>query len=155
MIIRSNLLDLNNLYITNMTGFSNYFNDEKTLLAILSQMASADGKLLGSEMLLMRMAAKQLKISTRDLDDIIKSPEKYLNNMPYTNEERFRFFYIMVQMMKLDLDIDKEETGLYHDLGRKLGYTQKQLANVLITLKEKEKEVVQPEEIKEIMKNIF
>ncbi len=138
-----------------MTVFSSYFSDEKTHLAVLSKMANANGKLLGSEMMLIRLIAKKLKISEEDRDEIIKFPERYLNNMPVTSEDKFMFFYTMLQMMKLDLNIDEKEIQFYYDFGIKLGYSQKQLDDVLIELKAREKDVVQPEEVKEIMKKIF
>ena len=134
-----------------MTTINNYYNSEKAQLAVLIKMAKADNEVKGSEDMFLRLMARKLNISLNDFEDIYNNTEKYNFIPPINSEEKYIMFYILIQMMKVDLSVDVEEIEFCKKIGIKLGIAENKIEDIVKLSIIKNKEVVEYDEIKALL----
>ncbi len=136
-----------------MTTLNKYYDSAKAQMAVLVKMAKSDNSVTGSEDMFLRLMAKKLNISPSDFDDIYENSDKYSFIPPETEEDRFILFYILIQMMKVDLSVDVEEITFCKEIGKKLSIPENKIDDIIKLSILKNKEVVQYEEIKSLLIN--
>ena len=134
-----------------MISINDYFDSEKAQLAVLIKMAKADGQVKGSEDMFLRLMARKLNISISDFEEIYENADKF-NYIPPTNQEdRFIMFYMIIQMMKMDLSVDIEEIEFCKQLGNRLEISDHKIDEIIKLSILKNKEVVSYETIRELL----
>ncbi len=136
-----------------MSRLNEYYDSAKAQMAVLVKMAKADHSVSGSEDMFLRLMANKLNISSTDFDDIYENAENYTFIPPETEEERFILFYVVIQMMKVDLSVDVEEISFCKEIGKKLSIPENKTEEIIKLSILKNKEVVQFEEIKALLTN--
>lgn len=91
-----------------------------TYLAILHEIAYADGVFNEQEDRYISVIADRLGISSEEKYAIQAEPGKYRIRLPETLAQRIEFFYNMLFMMGIDNDVKKEEKELCKKIGFKL-----------------------------------
>ncbi|TLX72624.1 hypothetical protein E9993_17460 [Labilibacter sediminis] len=134
-----------------MISINNYFDSEKAQLAVLIKMAKADGQVKGSEDMFLRLMARKLNISISDFEEIYENADKYTYIPPANQEDRFVMFYMIIQMMKMDLSVDVEEIDFCKELGKKLEISDEKVEAIIKVSILKNKEVVGYDEIRELL----
>ncbi len=134
-----------------MTTINNYYNSEKAQLAVLVKMAKADNEVKGSEDMFLRLMARKLNLSVSEFEDIYNDTDKYDFIPPVNQEEKYIMFYILIQMMKVDLSVDVEEIEFCKEIGIKLGIAENKIEEIIKLSIIKNKEVVEYDEIKAML----
>lgn len=132
---------------------SNYLNSAKGQLAVLVKMAKANNEVKGSEGMFLKIMARKLNISDLDFEDIYNNTEKYSFSPPVNQEDKFVLFYMIIQMMKVDLSVDIEEIEFCKEIGALLDISIKKIDEIIKLSILKNKEVVPYETIKEMLVN--
>lgn len=132
-------------------NIKNYFDSAEAQLALFVKMAKADGEIIQSEMIFLKLLAHKLKISTDDFDYILENPDKYKYLPPANPKERFATLYMVIQMMKVDLTMNEEEIALCYEVGKRLYIDEDKMQNIIELSKKQEKKVVGYEEIEKIL----
>lgn len=130
-----------------MISINDYFDSEKAQLAVLIKMAKVDGQITGSEDMFLHLMAHKLNISTSDYEDIYDNADKFTYIPPANQEDRFVMFYMIIQMMKVDLSVDVEEIEFCKQLGSKLEISEEKMDEIIKLSILKNKEVVSYETI--------
>ena len=94
----------------------------KKELSQLIQLAIIDGDLAEREGKIIFAVGKQQGFSEEEIKSLIKSPEPIGPIEAISNEEKFHFLYLVVQMMKIDGQVYKSEIEFCKDLADKLGF---------------------------------
>ena len=134
-----------------MITISNYFDSEKAQLAVLIKMAKADNDVKGSEAMFLRLMARKLNISDSDFDEIYDNAEMFNYIPPANQEDRFVMFYMIIQMMKVDLSVDVEEIQFCKEIGSRLDIDSNKVEEIIKLSILKNKEVVGYEEIRQML----
>lgn len=102
----------------------------KRQLNILIQLATIDGSLATKERKLIEHFAKVNNFDDDQIKELLNSPEPIgdLNNL--TEDERFEYLYMIIQLMKIDGQVFKSEIVFCEDLAEKLGYKRKVVAEL-------------------------
>ncbi|MCT4587589.1 MAG: TerB family tellurite resistance protein [Carboxylicivirga sp.] len=129
----------------------NYFDSAEAQLALFVKMAKADGTIIQSEMMFLKLLAHKLKISTDDFDHILENSDKYKYLPPTNPKERFATLYMVIQMMKVDLSMEAEEVALCYEVGKRLYIEEEKMKAIIELSKQQEKKVVGYDEIEKIL----
>lgn len=135
-----------------MLQFSDFFDERKCYAASLLKMAKADDKLTASENMWLGFVTVSMGIKPSELEEIKANLDKFSFQAPSTEKERFFMFFRVIQLMKVDLNIDDKEIQLCRDLGARLNINLEKVDKVLSFVKEKEKELIQFEDVEELLK---
>ena len=99
-------------------------------LNILIQLATADGKLAGKERKLIEHIANVNNIGTEQITELLNRPEPISDMQYLSNEERFEYLYMVIQLMKVDGQVFKSEIVFCEEIATKLGYRKKVVAEL-------------------------
>ena len=99
-------------------------------LNILIQLATADGKLAGKERKLIEHIASVNNIENDQVNELINKPEPISDMQHLSNEERFEYLYMVIQLMKVDGQVFKSEIVFCEEIAEKLGYRKKVVAEL-------------------------
>ncbi len=99
-------------------------------LNILIQLATADGKLAGKERKLIEHIANVNNIGNEQITELLNKPEPISDMQHLSNEERFEYLYMVIQLMKVDGQVFKSEIVFCEDIAEKLGYKKKVVAEL-------------------------
>jgi uncharacterized tellurite resistance protein B-like protein len=135
-----------------MLQFSDFFDERKCYAASLLKMAKADDKLTASENMWLGFVTVSMGIKPSELEEIKANLDKFSFQSPSTEKERFFMFFRVIQLMKVDLNIDDKEIQLCRDLGARLNINLEKVDKVLSFVKEKEKELIQFEDVEKLLK---
>jgi len=102
----------------------------KKQLNILVKLATADNSLAGKELKLIEAIAKANGYSEEDIKELIRKPEPVGDLDMLTDEERFEYLYMIIQLMKVDGQVFKAEIAFCEEIAQKLGY-KKQVVSEL------------------------
>ncbi len=91
-------------------------------LSLMIQLAIADNELAEREEKLIYNLGKLHGISEDEIKHLIKNPEPIGPVEALTNDEKFQYLYMVIQMMKVDGQIFKSEIEFCRDLAEKLGF---------------------------------
>jgi len=70
--------------------------------AAIVKLALFDKKIDPKERVLLERLAVRLDITTNEFNDILKAPEKYPSNSPFSYDERLERFYDLTKMLFID-----------------------------------------------------
>lgn len=135
-----------------MLQFSDYFDEVKCYAATLLKMANADNKLTAAENMWLGFVTVSMGIKPSELDDIKANLDKFNFQSPSTEKERFFMFFRVIQLMKVDLNIDEKELEMCRNLGSRLNINKEKVDTVLSFVKEKEKQLIQFEEVEALLR---
>lgn len=103
---------------------------QKKQLNILIQLATIDSELAGKELKLIETVAKANGFTDEDIKDLLRKPEPVENITTLSEDEKFEFLYMVIQMMKVDGQIFKSEISFCEDIAEKLGYKKQIVAEL-------------------------
>ena len=99
-------------------------------LNILVQLATIDGALAGKEKKLIEHIAKVNKVDNKVIGDLLNKPQPISDLDRLTEEERFEYLYLVIQLMKVDGQVFKSEIVFCESIAEKLGYKKKVVAEL-------------------------
>lgn len=103
---------------------------QKKQLNILIQLATIDSELAGKELKRIEAIAKANGFSDEDIKDLLKKPEPIGSLAALTEDERFEYLYLVIQLMKVDGQVFKSEIAFCQNIAEKLGF-KKQVVSEL------------------------
>jgi uncharacterized membrane protein YebE (DUF533 family) len=92
---------------------------------ILIQLATIDGHLAGKEKKLIEHIAKVNNVDDATISQLLNQPEPIGDLNHLTEEERFEYLYMVIQLMKVDGQVFKSEIVFCENIAEKLGYKKK------------------------------
>lgn len=99
-------------------------------LNILVQLATIDGTLAGKEKKLIEHIAKVNQVDNEVIGNLLSKPEPISDLDRLTEEERFEYLYLVIQLMKVDGQVFKSEIVFCESIAEKLGYKKKVVAEL-------------------------
>jgi len=103
---------------------------QKKQLNILIQLATIDSNLAGKELKLIESVAKANGLSDEDIKELLRKPEAIGDLSSLSDDERFEYLYLVIQLMKVDGQVFKSEINFCENIAEKLGY-KKQVVSEL------------------------
>lgn len=94
----------------------------KKQLSLMIQLAISDNQLVEREERLIYNIGKLHGISEAEIKELIKKPEPIEPIEALSNDEKFQYLYMVIQMMKVDRQIFKSEIEFCKNLAVKLGF---------------------------------
>jgi uncharacterized tellurite resistance protein B-like protein len=94
----------------------------KKQLSLMIQLAISDNILAKREEKLIYNLGKLHGISEAEIKELIKKPEPIGPVEALSNDEKFQYLYMVIQMMKVDRKIFKSEIEFCKNLAEKLGF---------------------------------
>lgn len=94
----------------------------KKQLSLMIQLAISDNQLVEREERLIYNIGKLHGISEAEIKELIKKPEPIEPVEALSNDEKFQYLYMVIQMMKVDRQIFKSEIEFCKNLAEKLGF---------------------------------
>jgi uncharacterized tellurite resistance protein B-like protein len=102
----------------------------KSKLNILVNLATIDNELAGPELKRIHMIAKAHGFDEDDVAEMIRKPEPIKELNVLTEDERFEYLYMVIQLMKIDGQVFKSEIAYCEEIAEKLGYNKKVVADL-------------------------
>lgn len=99
-------------------------------LNILIQLATIDGTLAGKEKKLIEHIAKVNNVDEKQINQLLNKPEPISDLNHLTDDERFEYLYLVIQLMKVDGQVFKSEIVFCENIAEKLGYKKKVVAEL-------------------------
>jgi len=99
-------------------------------LNILIQLATADGTLAGKERKLIEHIAKVNNVSGDQIKELLNTPKPITDLQHLSEEERFEYLYMVIQLMKVDGQVFKSEIVFCEEIAEKLGYKKKVISEL-------------------------
>lgn len=102
----------------------------KRQLNILIQLATIDGTLAGKERKLIEHMARVNNIDENEISELLNQPQPIANLANLTEDERFEYLYMVIQLMKIDGQVFKSEIVFCEEIAEKLGFKKKVVAEL-------------------------
>ena len=102
----------------------------KRQLNILIQLATIDGSLATKERKLIEHIAKVNSFPEDQIKELLNKPEPIADLQHLSEEERFEYLYMVIQLMKIDGQVFKSEIVFCEEIADKLGYKKKVVAEL-------------------------
>ena len=102
----------------------------KRQLNILIQLATIDGSLATKERKLIEHIAKVNSFPIDQIKELLNKPEPIADLQHLSEEERFEYLYMVIQLMKIDGQVFKSEIVFCEEIADKLGYKKKVVAEL-------------------------
>jgi len=99
-------------------------------LNILIQLATVDGKLATKERKLIEHIAKVNNVNEDEITQLLNKPEPITDLEHLSEDERFEYLYMVIQVMKIDGQVFKSEIVFCEEIAEKLGYKKKVVAEL-------------------------
>ena len=99
-------------------------------LNILIQLATVDGKLATKERKLIEHIAKVNNVNEDEINQLLNKPEPITDLGHLSEDERFEYLYMVIQVMKIDGQVFKSEIVFCEEIAEKLGYKKKVVAEL-------------------------
>jgi uncharacterized membrane protein YebE (DUF533 family) len=99
-------------------------------LNILIQLATIDGKLATKERRLIEHIAKVSNIDDSLVHSLLNDPKPISDLSHLTEDERFEYLYLVIQLMKIDGQVFKSEIVFCEQIAERLGYKRKVVAEL-------------------------
>jgi uncharacterized tellurite resistance protein B-like protein len=96
-------------------------NIKKSHLLLLLQLARADDRMHVNEDKFMRQVAKRIGLNNTEFEEVKFYPERFTFTLQKSQEGRFKCFVDLLNLMKVDNDIAKEEIDFIKRIGLILG----------------------------------
>lgn len=97
-------------------------DDQKGHIASLIKLAKADGTVSEHEINLIKIIAIKMGISSSDFNEIVINVESINSLPPSSREEKEKYLYNLLTLLKIDLKTGEEELKIYEELGLRLGF---------------------------------
>jgi uncharacterized tellurite resistance protein B-like protein len=94
-------------------------------LNILVQLATIDGNLAGKEKKLIEHIAKVNNVDDETIAGLLNRPEPIPDLDHLSEEERFEYLYMVIQLMKVDGQVFKSEIVFCENIAQRLGFKKK------------------------------
>ncbi len=92
---------------------------------MLIQLATIDRSLAAKERKLIEHLAQVNDIEKDEVSAMFNSPEPVKNLNMLTEDERFEYLYMVIQLMKIDGQVFKSEIVFCEEMAEKLGFRKK------------------------------
>jgi len=102
----------------------------KRQLNILIQLATVDGFLATKERKLIEHIAKVNNVDEQEIKELLNKPEPISEMELLSDDERFEYLYMVIQLMKIDGQVFKSEIVFCEEIAEKLGYKKKVVAEL-------------------------
>lgn len=99
-------------------------------LNVLVQLATIDRTLAPKEKKLIEHVAKVNGVKTEEIDELFNMPKPISDLDLLTDDERFEYLYMVIQLMKIDGQVFKSEIVFCEEIAEKLGYRKKVVAEL-------------------------
>lgn len=99
-------------------------------LNILIQLATADGSLANKERKLIEHIARVNNIEEDQIKELLNKPEPIPDLDHLSEDERFEYLYMVIQLMKVDGQVFKSEIVFCENMAEKLGYKKSVVAEL-------------------------
>ena len=106
----------------------------RTHLNLLVQLARIDGVVVQEEIDLIKQIGKANGMSSHDVSACFEDPSLIENLDVLTDDEKYEYIYSIVQLMKIDGRLYKEELGFTAKLVSKLGYSENVLLELMLKI---------------------
>lgn len=103
---------------------------QKNQLNILIQLATIDSNLAGRELKLIESVARANGLSEEDIKELLRKPEPIGDLSTLSDDERFEYLYLVIQLMKVDGQVFKSEIDFCEKIAEKLGYKKQVVAEL-------------------------
>ncbi|NJN25952.1 MAG: TerB family tellurite resistance protein [Cyclobacteriaceae bacterium] len=94
-------------------------------LNILIQLATIDGSLASKERKLIEHIAKVNNVDEAEIKQMLNKPLPIPDLLHLSEDERFEYLYMVIQLMKIDGQVFKSEIVFCEDIAERLGYKKK------------------------------
>ena len=94
-------------------------------LNILIQLATIDGSLATKERKLIEHIARVNNVDDERVKQMLNNPEHIPDLQHLSDDERFEYLYMVIQLMKVDGQVFKSEIVFCEEIAEKLGYNKK------------------------------
>ena len=102
----------------------------KKQLNMLIQLATIDGFLATKERKLIEHIAKVNNVEEEEINELLNQSEPIADLQNLSEEERFEYLYMVIQLMKIDGQVFKSEIVFCEDIAERLGYKKKVVAEL-------------------------
>jgi uncharacterized tellurite resistance protein B-like protein len=102
----------------------------KKELSLMIQLAISDNRLHEREERLIYNIGRLHGVSENEVNELIKKPEPIEPIEALTNDEKFQYLYMVIQMMKIDRKIFKSEIEFCKNVADKLGFKKAVVAEL-------------------------
>ncbi len=124
---------------------------EKALIANLIRVAKADGELDEQEVLLIYNLAHKKGLSKDDLEQLIVNLEQHSANTPEGEAEKIKFFYHLLNMSVVDLDVKEVELELLKSIGEQMGLDADKVSKAIGFVQENLETDLSPEQLEGLL----
>lgn len=94
-------------------------------LNILIQLATIDGKLAAKEQKLIEHIASVNNVDKEKINELLTKPQPIPDLSHLSEDERFEYLYMVIQLMKVDGLVFKSEIVFCEEIAEKLGFKKK------------------------------
>lgn len=109
-------------------------NTAKSHLNILVQLARIDGVVVQEEIDLIKEIGKANGLSSEEISECFEDPHDVSNSEDLDDDLKFDYMYNIVQLMKIDGRIYKEEINYCARIASKLGYNENALREMMLKI---------------------
>ena len=106
----------------------------RTHLNILVQLAKIDGVIVQDEIDLIKQIGAANGMNSLEISQCFDDPELIENLDDLSDDEKYEFIYNIVQLMKIDGRLYKEEIGFCAKMSGKLGYDEEVLLELMLKI---------------------
>jgi len=124
---------------------NNDVEKNRSIMALLIEMARADNTLNLAEGHYITMVSQQLGIGPEELALIQNKPEQFPFVIPESEQERMTILYYVLFTMRSDGEIKKEEESICHKVGLKLGFNPALTQDLIRVMKTYAKQEIPPD----------
>ena len=123
----------------------------KSHLANLIRIAKADEVVSPEEILFIHTLALKLGISGDDFKQIVGDPERTKFVSPSNTKDKLAYFYELLVMMNMDLEVTEEERKISREIGSRFGLNLSKVDAALDYMQVRQKEIIRREEVIELL----
>ncbi|MFT4739128.1 MAG: putative tellurite resistance protein B-like protein [Cyclobacteriaceae bacterium] len=106
----------------------------RTHLNLLVQLAKIDGVVVQDEIDLIKQIGKANGMSSDEISQCFDDPDHVENLDQLSDDEKYEYIYSIVQLMKIDGRLYKEEIAFCSKISSKLGYDQQVLMELILKI---------------------
>jgi len=106
----------------------------RSQLNILVQLAKVDGIIVQDEIDLIKKIGSAKGMTSHEISSCFDEPGYEDNFKELSDDEKFEYIYNIVQLMKIDGRLYKEEIGFCAKMASKLGYEEKVLMELMLKI---------------------
>lgn len=107
----------------------------KGIIGLLIQMTFIDGKVDDIEKQFVYGVAKELGLTTEDIEEVVLHPEDFRMTPPPPEQERMSILYYVLFAMSVDGEIHEEEEKLCYKIGLRLGFNEHMTRDLINVMK--------------------